>query len=115
MNSSLRRAVVTSAISVVLWTAVLVVERVGRQPSSAAVKALVVVVVVLVLVALAAIPLGGGLLTLLAVRQDVRRRDRVAQALIAATIGLACVVAGLEWLAWLADPRGNPPGVGAPT
>ena len=107
MNSSLRRALVTSGISLALFGVVVVVEMVGKQPSSQVVKALAVLVMLMV----ATIPLGGGAITLLAARENIAHRDRVVQAVIATLIAVVCVVAGIKWLAWLADPRGDPPGI----
>jgi hypothetical protein len=92
MNSSLRRALVTSGISLALFGVVVVVEMVGKQPSSQVVKALAVLVMLMV----ATIPLGGGAITLLVARENIAHRDRVVQAVIATLIAVVCVVERIE-------------------
>lgn len=75
------------------------VETVGRQPSvSGVAKALAVSVVVAVLLSAVAVPVGGGILTLVAVYQDLGHHDRRAQAFAAALLGLALIAWGLKWL-----------------
>ena len=112
LTPALRRAVITSGISVALWSSVLIVEMIGQQPSvSGVAKALVVAVVLAVLLSTVAVPVGGGLLTLVAIHADLGHHDRRAQAFVAALLGLALIGWGLRWLSWVMDPRGNPPGM----
>jgi hypothetical protein len=88
------------------------VEMVGRQPSvSGVAKALVASVVVAVLLSAVAVPLVGGILTLVAIHRDLGRQGRRAQVLVAALLGLALIGWGLKWLSWVMDPHESPPGM----
>jgi hypothetical protein len=88
------------------------VEMLGRQPSvSGIAKALVVSAVVAALLGAVAVPIVGGVLTLVATRQDLSHQGRRPQAIVAGLLGLALVGWGLRWLWWVMDPRGNPPGM----
>ncbi len=112
MISSLRRAVTTATISVALWASILAVEVAGRAPSvSGTAKGLLAFVVVSVLLSSVAVPVGGGILTLAALRPDLPHPDRRAQVLLAVLLGVTLIVLGLKWLPWVMNPHGNPPGL----
>jgi hypothetical protein len=112
LTSSFRRAVITGAISLGLWSSVFLVEKFGRQPAvSGVAKALVASAVVMVLLGAVAVPVAGGLLSLFAGYQDLRHPDRRRQGVLAVLLGFVLIVLGLKWLSWVMDPRGNPPGM----
>lgn len=112
MSPSLRRGVTSALVSFLPWGLILVVEFAGKEPSvSGMAKSLVVSAVVLVLLSAVVIPVGGGVLTLVAARRDLGDPVRRAQAMAAAVLGLTLILCGLRWLAWVVDPRQDPPGM----
>lgn len=113
MTTSLKRALATGLLSLVLWGSILAVETVGSASSpSGFAKVALTTVVLCVLLGSVATPIVGGALTLLAARSEMGDRTRRAQVVGATAIAIALILLGLRWLPWVMDPQASePPGM----